>query len=218
MQTVLHLPHTPSHSREDFVVSDCNRHAMEQLDAWPNWPAYGLILIGAPSAGKTHLATLWQVRTNAAILTPESELSALAGQHVLLDNVDVWLAPEREAPLFHLLNQTKEQRRHILLTAVTPPSAWSVSLPDLVSRLNSLPQAHLHAPDEFLLAAVLTKYFADHQVKIDSNVIQYIVARSERSLRSIMQLAAALDARALAEKRAITIPLVKDWLETQGAM
>jgi DnaA regulatory inactivator Hda len=209
-QTILPLPHNPSHARADFVLSECNQHAANLLNSWPNWPAYAVILVGAHSSGKTHLATLWKQQSGAVSVEKVSDISPLRDNHILIDNADAWTDADAQTALFHLLNQTKESGRSLLLTASTPPSDWNINLPDLRSRLNSLPQVNLHAPDEALLAAVLTKHFADRQIKVDTSVIHYIVTRAERSLDATLKIAEQLDVRALQNKRPITIPLAKE--------
>jgi chromosomal replication initiation ATPase DnaA len=68
-------------------------------------------------------------------------------------------------------------------------------------------------PDETLIGAVLVKQFADRQIKVEAAVISFLVARMERSFEMAGRLVAALDAAALAEKRAITLPLATRVLE-----
>lgn len=214
-QTALPLLLSPSFARADFVVSSCNKHALDLLDRWPDWPAYALILVGAAASGKTHLATLWQQHADAVSVTPDdTDIASYAEHPLLIDDADGWTG-DAEKGLFHLLNQAKEHHTSLLLTACTSPASWQISLPDLVSRLNSLPQVVLNAPDDALLKAVLTKHFSDRQVQVEASVVDYIVARSERSLAHLQEVAEALDLLALRLRRPITIPLVKEWLETR---
>lgn len=215
-QTALTLPHSPSYERADFVVSECNQHALAKLDAWPDWASYALILIGAPASGKTHLAQLWKQQSSACeAQLQQTDVVNAADHHVLIDDADRWVGADAERTLFHLLNQAKEQGRSALLTASRAPAEWNIALPDLTSRLNSLPQIILAPPDDALLKAVLTKHFSDRQVAVDGSVIDFIVTRSERSFASAQTIAAELDALALGAKRPITIPLVREWFEQQ---
>ena len=59
----------PALGRLDFVVSNCNREAVELIDAYPNWDSVGVILVGDDNSGKTHLCHVWAERTNALWLT-----------------------------------------------------------------------------------------------------------------------------------------------------
>jgi chromosomal replication initiation ATPase DnaA len=77
----------------------------------------------------------------------------------------------------------------------------------LRSRLRMAAPAALAAPDEALLRQVLVKLFADRQVTIDKPVVDYLLARMERSLSAAVTLVERLDQEALASGRPITRPL-----------
>jgi chromosomal replication initiation ATPase DnaA len=57
------------------------------------------------------------------------------------------------------------------------------------------------------------KQFADRQLSIEQDVLTYMLARMDRSFATVRTLIRAIDERALAQKRAITIPLVRQVLE-----
>ncbi len=84
---------------------------------------------------------------------------------------------------------------------------------DLASRLNAAPQAGIGAPDDALIAAVLVKQFADRQLKVDAEVISFMLTRMERSFEAARVMVAAIDALALEQRRNITVPLVRQVLE-----
>ncbi len=97
-----------------------------------------------------------------------------------------------------------------------PPIRWQVELPDLRSRLLAIPAVAVGAPDDALIEAVMVKQFADRQVRVAPDVVAFLVPRLERSLAAVRRVVAALDEAALAERRAITIPLAKQVLHTLG--
>ena len=66
------------------------------------------------------------------------------------------------------------------------------------------------SPDDALMAVVLTKLFSDRQIFVPQEVVHFILARVERSFLSIRQIVDKIDRKALSEKRAVTIPLVRD--------
>lgn len=210
-QTTLHIPTMPSYASGDFVVSPCNQQVWQWLEKWPDWPAYGAVLVGAAASGKTHLLHSWQAVSGAVMLGESAQLE-LPKQPVAIDNADRW-ADEQQ--LFHLLNHAKESGQSILLTATTPPAAWGIVLDDLRSRLLSLPVWSLEPPDDALLAALLAKHFSDRQVLVDAVTLRYIISRSERSCAAIQDLARQIDHYALEAKRPITGPLVREWMARQ---
>ncbi len=103
------------------------------------------------------------------------------------------------------------------MTAVQPPARWNVALKDLSSRLNTAQVAEIKPPDDALLAALIVKQFADRQMTVDQDVLSYMLARMERTFAGVRGLISAIDALSLAEKRAITKPLVRRVLDALDA-
>jgi chromosomal replication initiation ATPase DnaA len=109
-----------------------------------------------------------------------------------------------ERALFHLLNVAVERRGRLLVTSACGPTAIPTQLIDLASRLRALHPFAITAPDDELLRRVLVKLFADRQLAVDAGVIDYVIARMERSLDAANRIVDWLDRRALAENRPIT--------------
>ena len=206
-----------SHAREDLVVGDANAEALAWIDSWPNWPAPGLLIWGPEGSGKSHLASIWSTRSGARRLTLDTAIEQLGGmRHPIgvLEDVETALAagdaPERA--LFHVHNLVAQGRGALLLTSREPASRWSIKLPDLRSRMLALPAVEVRAPDDGMLAAVLTKLFADRQMPPDPDVIQFVASRIERSFSVLGRVVEALDEAALAAQRGITVPFARQVL------
>lgn len=213
-QIALELPHRTSLTGDDFIISASNREAVGMIDRWPDWPNNALTLVGPPSSGKTHLASLWREKSEATVLeatalTP-SAVEARGGAALVLENAD---QTADEDSLFHLLNWSREAGAALLITALRAPARWDVRLPDLASRLKALPVVELGQPDDTLLTALLTKQFADRQLRVKGAVIDYLLSRMERSCSAASKIAAALDQASLAEARPVTVPLARKVLE-----
>jgi chromosomal replication initiation ATPase DnaA len=218
-QLPLDLGHRPAFERDAFLVAPANEAAVAWIDRWPGWPAPGLVLQGPSGSGKTHLASVWRARAGAGLVEGAALTAAMiptlldAGRELVVENAQA--APEE--PLLHLYNGIAERSGHLLLTASEPPARWGVALADLRSRLNALPMAELGVPDEALIRAVLVKLFADRQLKVTVELIDYIGLRIERSFDTARRVVAALDRVSLAARRRITIPLAQKVLEELGA-
>lgn len=211
-QLLLALEHRPALGAQDFLVAPCNREAVAMVDRWPDWPGPALALAGPDGCGKTHLVHVWRERSGAGAL-PAAAIAgrdpyALLGDRLALAVEDVDRGAD-ETALFHLHNVAAERRGFLLLTGRELPARWPVILPDLRSRLAAMPVVAIAAPDDRLLAGVLGKQFADRQVKVGAEVIEYLVARMERSFTALRTLVEALDRAALADARPITVPLAR---------
>lgn len=212
-QLAFDLPNPEAMTREHFFAAPSNALALQVLEGWRNWPGRKLLLVGPEGAGKTHLAHIWAALAGAEILSAETlgttDIASLSGRAVVVEDADR-IGPA-EAQLFHLHNLVTTTGV-LLLTARTPPRDWGLGLPDLISRMQATPIAHLDAPDDALLSAVLVKLFADRQVAVPANLIPYLVSRMPRSIGAARALVAALDARALALGRPITRALAGEIL------
>lgn len=212
------LGHRQAYAREDIWVSSANAAAVAWIDKWPAWQqGSGLVLHGPSASGKTHLLRIWQKMSGAPDLTPENwpRLADMPSA-VAVDDADRLIGHAvSEEWLFHLLNAAKEAGGHVLLTSARPPQELSLLLPDLRSRLLALPAVAVGVPDEALLAIVLAKMFSDRQIFVTQDVIDFIMPRIRRSFEAVRAVANEIDRQAMAQKRPVTVPLVRDILNRQ---
>lgn len=219
-QLPLPLPVRVAEGREDFFVAPANALALSLLDAPDSWPLGRMLLLGPEGAGKSHLAAIWAAERGAVIraaadLRPETVADlAATGAVVIEDAQHLAGQAAAEQALFHLLNLTAAEGGRCLITAPSPPRDWGVVLPDLKSRLDATQSVRIAPPDEALLAAVLVKLFADRQLTVPQSLIDWLVLRMERALGTARAVVAALDARALAERRAITRAMAAEVLDS----
>lgn len=210
-QLPLELDHVAGHSRDDLVVSQANAEAIGLIDRWPDWSAPLVVLAGPAGSGKSHLAAIWREASSAVSAEPaalDDAVDVAARAPILIDHVDD--APLDERGLFHLINAVRAADSHLLITSRRFPAAWSVRLPDLVSRLKAATVVEIREPDDMLLAGVMTKLFADRQVEVEPHVVQYVVRRIERSLATAARVVEKLDRAALEQKSRITRALAAD--------
>jgi len=219
-QLPLAFGYRPTLGREDFLVAPCNQQAVALLDRWPEWTASGLMIYGPAGCGKTHLAHVWQTRSQAVVLSPSAvrdgdppELLRSRTAVVIEDTDRIVGTATSERTLLHIYNMLSERQGSLLLTAMIPIAEWSVDLPDLRSRLATLPAVGVGVPDDALIGAVLVKMFSDRQLQVNQDVIAYLLARMERSFAAARRIVAVLDTEALAAKRRITVPFVARMLD-----
>jgi chromosomal replication initiation ATPase DnaA len=213
-QLILPLEAPPALGRGDFIVGPANREAIGFIDSFPNWPAPAAALYGPSGSGKSHLVAIWARLSAAHVVEAQALdqalLNTLEGP-VAVENVGA-LTASREAALFALL----ERGGPVLLTSHEPPSTWPVNLPDLASRCRALLAFALWAPDDALLAGLAAKLFADRQLNVPDAVVEHMIRLLERSPGAIRDFVARADAKALAEKRPVTLPLIRELLAQGG--
>lgn len=202
-------------TRADFIVGPGNAAAAGLIDSWPDWSAPAAALYGPAGSGKTHLAGVWVDRAGAAVVEAGALREEVLGRPgpLAVENTDrAPLPPEAERTLFALL----ERGQSLLLTGAERPAAWPVRLPDLVSRFAALVAFPLWAPDEALLKALAAKLFADRQLAVPEAVVDGMLRALERSPAAIRDFVARADAAALAEKRAVSLALIRGLLAKEG--
>lgn len=197
-QIALPLDWGSASSESDFVVSDANREAVRHLEHWSLWPVRASLLVGPGKSGKSHLARIFQKWSAGDVIDDAHR----AG----------------ETDLFHAWNRAQEQRRPLLLVAEAAPPRWRVALPDLASRLKATPVVAIGAPDDALLAAVMSKQFHDRGLQPAPEVVHYIITRIERSFAGVAQVVGALDVASLSERRRLTVPLAREVLSGLGVI
>ena len=210
-QLPLDLQFISTLGREDFLVSDCNRLAASWIDRWPDWPGQYRVLnlVGPAASGKSHLAAIWSRQTDALTITELAEGTAPVDENIVLENLDAADSWNEEA-LFHLVNRTADGAASVLVISKTPVAAMGWSLPDLSSRMRAVSVATLDEPDDALLRSLLEKYFADRQLAVATQVLDYMVSRMERSFVAVQTIAVVMDRRSLAERRNLTLPLARE--------
>lgn len=212
-QLPLPLETGPALGREDFIVSAGNADAFAFIDLYPDWPAPHVALYGPAGSGKSHLAAIWAAKAGAQTIEATSlrapvDVRASSSTPLVLESADHEFSPVRDRALFALLNRGSP----LLLTAREHPARWPVQLPDLHSRLGAMLAFPLWEPDEDLLGRLARKLFADRQLQVGDAVIHQMVVALERSPAALRDFVARVDAQALAQKRPVTLALVRNLL------
>lgn len=211
--------HLPSYSWEDYILSECNRHAHDIIMRYPHWPGKILSLVGDEGSGKTHLAHMVSEAFHLPIISQQRLSESSSSQ--LLDEVDGIILDDADAmtgeeQLFHLINYVREQHKSLLFCSRAPLATCDWRWADIRSRVAVIPIVALDPPDDVLLSAVITKHFADRQIKVQREVVEFMAKRVERSFQVVSNVVATLDYQALRQQRPITIPMVRNFLEEEA--
>ena len=179
---------------DGFVVSDCNRAAVEALADWPGRIGGARALCGPEGCGKSRLAQIWAERVGAVALH--------GGEAALIDPLEIEGRPVMldrakdvdDETLFHLINLAQAPGGALLMVARSAPSAWDSALPDLRSRLDAVMSVLMEAPDDAVLAVMLQARFAERGIRPAGDVIPYLLRRIDRSAAAAAAVVEQLDA------------------------
>lgn len=199
----------------DFIESEENHEALVWLMRWPNWTSLGIILTGAQSVGKSHLAALWAQSANAVYVLPHSlnhdPRELFQGEcNFVIDNVSEFLCDEEW--LFDFYNILKEKKRYLLLIDRSGPQNWNIFLRDLRSRIMSLPHVCIQNYSDEMLVKICQKVSKDMAIDISDRTLEFIVRTYERDISSLTNILRTLNKLSLKTQKPISIPFVKKYL------
>ncbi|MDZ4297687.1 MAG: DnaA regulatory inactivator Hda [Moraxellaceae bacterium] len=190
----------------------CRLGEMEQLYIW-----------GEAGSGRSLLLQSFCAEVADAILLPMRQVVFMPAEmleglesnaFVVLDDIDAIVGwPAWEEALFNLYNRLRASGGRLLVSASVAPHELNIGLPDLASRLASMAVYRLPAPDDALREQFLQQAAQQRAWTLEPEVSRYLLERGPRRLGSFLQLIERVDAAALREQRALTVPLVRSVLE-----
>ncbi len=224
-QLGLSIPFRDHCDFENFYAGDGNTELLKLLRTFPLSEQVRTVYVhGAPQSGRSHLleATSQHAQANdcSSVYLPVRSLLATAGPEVLdglevidvlcIDDVDAIAGrADWEEALFHLYNRGAQQQQRVLFSASTAPRNVRFSLRDLGSRLGASVVYRLQSLDDQDKLACLKLRAANLGMEINQQVAEYILRRSRRDLRALVEVVELLDSAALGERRQPSIPLVR---------
>lgn len=181
-----------------FLVSDANRIAVRHLEGWRDWKVQTSILSGPPKSGRSTLARQFQALSEGRVIDQAEEVG--------------------DEALFHAWNRAQLDRRPLLLIADRPPAEWSVTLPDLQSRLAAAPHVRIEAPDEALVHGLIEQGLAAAGTAWAPDVPDFLTRRIERSYAVVAAVIDELNRASVSSGRKISIGLSKEVLQSVGLL
>jgi DnaA family protein len=171
---------------------------------------------GAAGSGRSHLlrAVVDAARTDGRPATlidsNAEEYDAADDELCAVDDVHL-LNPQAQIALFNLHNRIKAGRGTLLASGNAAPAQLDLRA-DLVTRLASGLVYQVHGLNEEEKVAALRRHAQARGFQLSQEVVAYLLRHAQRDLPSQLALLDALDRYSLANRRAITLPLLRELL------
>ena len=217
-QLVLDLSPTPLPGFDNFLAQR-NSEIIAALTA--EGGERFVYLWGEPGCGKTHLLQAWIAhaellgRASIYLDAKHEHLPDFAREasFIAVDHVDE-LPPDDQIMLFSIYNSLKESGEGRLLMAGSQPPMQAPVRDDLRTRLGWGLVFEVKALSDDDKLAALRHHAAERQLAIGDDVFRYLLTHWRRDLASLIGMLDMLDRYSLAMRRPITVPLVKNVLQT----
>jgi len=220
-QLALALATQPAPTLENFVAGR-NAAALAAVRMLVETATGMLYLWGEPGCGRSHLlraaVDAARARTVHAILLagPRPDWTMAENmQLVALDDVDR-LEKTDQIRLFDLCNELRTAGGALLAAGAQPPARLALR-EDLRTRLASGLAFHLNPLTDAEKTVALRDYARHRGLRMAEEVVPYLLTHLQRDMATQIAVVDALDRYSLEQKRAVTLPMVRQALaEIQG--
>ena len=202
---------------DDLLVTSSNSLVMNLSGRPDAWPQNYLCVVGPPRSGLTSLARAWAARFSGRYFTAselkkmkQREVAALAEGAFAIDDAETLGGNE---VLLSAINRVASGSGRLLLTSHLNPLRWVSKSADLQSRLNAMPIVEIAAPDEQMLTERLSAAASRYYLKLEEDLLKYLVPRLDLSYEAIDQFMGRLNDGVTVSGRAPSIPLAKEILD-----
>ncbi len=211
-QKLLEFGISESFDENDYYVSKSNYFAKNIIETWPKWEKKIVNLAGEKHSGKTHLSTIFKMKSNALYLNSSNINDEILKKIKLSNNIIIEDLNKNfdEKMLYSIFNLVEQDNKYLLITSKIPIDTMKFSLPDLVSRLKNCIVAKIEQPDDELIYAIILKNFSDRQIKLDNKIIDYIIKRIARSYSKMYEFIYKIDELSLKKKKSINFKIIKE--------
>lgn len=213
-QMILDIAPAPAPTLDSFV-SGRNGELLVALYAFANGSNRDrfVYLWGAPGCGRSHLlhSVLAAARREGrAALRFDPAGVAPDDALVVVDDVHR-LDAGAQIALFNLHNRLQAGRGSLLASGDAAPAQLTLRA-DLATRLAAGLIYQVHSLDDAEKAAALRGHADARGFRLSQEVADYLLCHAERDMPSLLALLEALDRYSLGNRRAITVPLLRELL------
>ena len=194
-QLLLDFDHNIEFNEHDYYVSRSNYLAFNLIQNWPKWERKILNISGDTFSGKTHLAKIFQDKSNALYLG-HSDINEDVFKKIKLKEsivIDDFEKIKNENLLYSLFNLIYQDNKYLLILSNRTISKINYNLDDLIF-------------------AIIVKSFSDRQIKLEKKLLEFIIKRIKRSYGKIYEFIYKVDELSLKKKKPINLKTIKEIL------
>jgi DnaA family protein len=202
-----------------------NAEALAALGALLRPDGAGVLWLWGPhGSGRSHLLQAACAEVAGAGYFPLAELDTLGPEClagagglplVAIDDVDRIAGDDAwERVLLFLYRELEAAGGRLLLAASSAPRHAGVALPDLSSRLAAAPTHALRALDDAGQREALRLRAAVRGLDLPEDTASYLQRRHPRDMPTLLALLEKLDVAALSAQRRLTIPFIRQALDS----
>ncbi len=209
---------------ENFYAGE-NRQLVQRLSELAHQSSQFYFVWGLSGAGKSHLAQAvcrqLSEQHKAAVylplnnqqLAPEVLHGLEFADLVCLDSLQSVAGDASwEEALFDLFNRIKLSDKNLVIMSQPPLKDLEINLADLVSRLSSMEIYKLNSISDSHQLEFIKKLAQYRGLEIPTEVANFLIVRTDRNVKQLVNMINLLDQQSLAHQRKITIPFVKQIL------
>jgi len=213
-QLLLNFDYNIEFNKHDYYVSKSNYFAFSLIQNWPKWEKKILNISGDIFSGKTHLAKIFQDKSNALYLRHNDINEEIFKKIKLNDSIiiDDFEKIKNENLLYSLFNLIYQDNKFLLILSHKAISEVNYNLDDLNSRAKNCIFAKIESPDDDLIFAIIIKSFSDRQIKLEKKLLEFIIKRIERSYGKIYEFIYKIDELSLKKKKPVNLKTIKEIL------
>jgi DnaA family protein len=192
---------------------------------------HSVYLCGSAGTGKTHLLQAAALEVNRqgrlAVYLPLADLSDYPpdalddlenADLVCLDDIHkIAGQPEWEKRIFSLFNLLRDKNGYLLVSGKDLPQRIGLQLNDLISRLSWGGVFALQPLEDEEKIQALQQHALSRGLNLPANAARYLLQYCPRDMKCLLQWLDRIDYAALAAKRRITLPLVRELFNRMAA-
>ncbi len=219
-QLLLDLRPEQTPTLDNFVPGPDNLELLARLRALATPQCFDAIYLWGPAGcGRSHLleatARLAVERRPCVQLRGGEigvDIEVMPGALLVVDDIDE-LGAEAQIALFRTFNSARLAGLALLLAGPVPPLQLALR-EDLRTRVGQTLVYEVKPLSDDEKAAALHRHALQRGMKVDDALVRYLLRHSRRDLPSLMAVLNALDRVSLEQQRPLTLPLLREVLQT----